>query len=351
MRKEQLVRALVKTAKQNGSGSGSKNGAGRSKRTGRVQTVGRGKQSPKSGGASDSAIARKLRRERNRTESLKNLALVNKLDRSAEQPGKDRVIVVVRDPYWLQAYWEITESTVTRAQVALGAEWYGTQPVLRLLRVSSDSAINSAETMVRQIPIHGGVRNWFIDVPDPPSSYRLALGYATASGKFHLIAKSNLVTTPTPDHEAFDHNWVDIQSEHKRFYAMSGGYSDAQRHEPTGELKAVFEEKLRRPMNVPAFVRMGNGINNDNMEFDFEVDAHLVVHGKANPDANVTLAGEPVELRSDGSFSVRMELPDKRQVLPIVASSRDGTQKRTTVLAVERNTKVMEPVSKQLDEV
>jgi hypothetical protein len=38
-------------------------------------------------------------------------------------------------------------------------------------------------------------------------------------------------------------------------------------------------------------------------------------------------------------------------VLPIVASSRDGTQRRTVVLAVERNTKVMEPVSKQLDEI
>jgi hypothetical protein len=44
-----------------------------------------------------------------------------------------------------------------------------------------------------------------------------------------------------------------------------------------------------------------------------------------------------------------MSMPDRRQLLPIVASSRDGTQQRTIVLAVERNTKVMEPVSRETD--
>jgi hypothetical protein len=39
-----------------------------------------------------------------------------------------------------------------------------------------------------------------------------------------------------------------------------------------------------------------------------------------------------------------MHLPDKRQVLPVVASSADGIESRTVVLAVERNTKTMEPI-------
>ena len=56
------------------------------------------------------------------------------------------------------------------------------------------------------------------------------------------------------------------------------------------------------------------------------------------------VAGRPVKLQADGSFTVRMELPDKRQVLPVTAESRDGFRQRTTVVAVERNTKVMEPV-------
>jgi len=61
------------------------------------------------------------------------------------------------------------------------------------------------------------------------------------------------------------------------------------------------------------------------------------------------LRGEPVRLEPDGTFTMRFELPDRRQVLPVVASSGDGVEQRTIVLAVERNTKVMEPVIRESD--
>jgi hypothetical protein len=37
-------------------------------------------------------------------------------------------------------------------------------------------------------------------------------------------------------------------------------------------------------------------------------------------------------------------MPDRRQVIPAVSASADGVEKRTVVLAVERNTKVLEPM-------
>jgi hypothetical protein len=80
------------------------------------------------------------------------------------------------------------------------------------------------------------------------------------------------------------------------------------------------------------------------LPFDFHVDTELIVHGVTRPDAHVTLRGEPVKIRSDGTFAVRFNLPDRRHVLPVVASSHDGAEQRTIVLAVDRNTKVMEPV-------
>jgi hypothetical protein len=75
----------------------------------------------------------------------------------------------------------------------------------------------------------------------------------------------------------------------------------------------------------------------------FCVDAELLVYGLSHPNAHVTLQGEPVLLRPDGSFVVRMTLADRRQVIPVVASSADGLEQRTIILAVERNTKVLEP--------
>ena len=49
--------------------------------------------------------------------------------------------------------------------------------------------------------------------------------------------------------------------------------------------------------------------------------------------------------------TVRLSMPDRRQVLPVVASTPDGVEQRTIVLAVERNTKVMEPLVREGNEV
>jgi len=78
---------------------------------------------------------------------------------------------------------------------------------------------------------------------------------------------------------------------------------------------------------------------------EFSVDTEMVVFGRTNPGATITLAGEPVRTDADGTFAIRMAMPNRRQVIPVVASSRDGCQQRTTVLAIERNTKEMEPVN------
>ncbi|MEK6237818.1 MAG: hypothetical protein N2C14_24170, partial [Planctomycetales bacterium] len=72
--------------------------------------------------------------------------------------------------------------------------------------------------------------------------------------------------------------------------------------------------------------------------------AKLVVCGATEPGAQVTLQGDSVELRPDGVFTVCFQLQDGRQIIPAVAWSADGGEQRTIVLAVERNTKIMEPV-------
>ena len=62
------------------------------------------------------------------------------------------------------------------------------------------------------------------------------------------------------------------------------------------------------------------------------------------------MQGEPVKVHADGTFHVRFDLPNRRQVIPIVACTKDGIEQRTVVLAVERNTKVMEPITRESGE-
>ena len=54
--------------------------------------------------------------------------------------------------------------------------------------------------------------------------------------------------------------------------------------------------------------------------------------------------GSNLVVNPDGTFTVRFSLPDSRQIIPAVAASADGVEERTIVLAVERNTKELEPM-------
>jgi hypothetical protein len=261
--------------------------------------------------------------------------------------GKDRIVVMVRDPYWLHCYWELTRHAIQRAEAALGQEWHTAKPILRLLDVSSQDTTSATESIIRDIDIHGGCNNWYIDVGNPPRSFRVDIGYLARSGRFYVLSRSNVVTTPRAGvSDIIDENWIDIDSKKaERIYAMSGGF------DPAGtsslELKQLFEERLRRPLGSPAVTSFGSGglmPGGKMRKFWFQLDAELIVYGATEPNARVTLQGEPVKLRPDGTFTMRFSLPDSRQIIPAVATSPDGIEERTIVLAVERNTKQLDPV-------
>jgi hypothetical protein len=294
-------------------------------------------------------VIRRLEQAKLRKDRLKNLSSF----RSPAAPNgftRDRLVVMVRDPYWLHAYWELTRLGVERAQAAMGEQWHSAKPVLRLMEVSSSGTTNTTEMVLRTIEIHGGVNNWYVDVADPPRSYRLDIGYQAPNGKFFLLARSNIVTTPKAGaSDSIDENWTDVASNFDKIYAMSGGYAG---NGSSGDLQELFEERLRRPMGAPLTTRYVAGRNgfDKKHDFSFDVDAELIVYGVTEPDAHVTLQGDPVKLRPDGSFTVRFSLPNCRQVIPAVASSADGVEQRTVVLAVERNTKTMEPVMRDGNE-
>jgi hypothetical protein len=296
-------------------------------------------------------IADRIHRVHAERERLKDLSGTFSVAKSAGKrhaPEKDRLALIVRDPYWLQAIWTITRHSVKRAEAALAEHWHTALPVLRLLEVDGGHTTSTAERLTREIDVHGGVTNWYIEVANPPHSFRVELGYKSAGGRFFSLCRSNTVHTPAPDSgDVIDENWTDVAENYERVYAMSGGYAEDNQ---SGELQELFEERLRRPMTNIAAGQFGSGaerVLNRHRDLDFHVDAEMILYGRTKPDAKVTLAGEPIKLRADGSFTVRQPMPDKRQVLPVVASTPDGVEQRTIVIAVERNTKVLEPMHRE----
>jgi uncharacterized protein len=258
--------------------------------------------------------------------------------------AKDRVVVVVRDPYWLHVYWELTHQSVQRAEAALGQDWHGARPILRVCDVSAQDTTSTAEAVVRDVDIHGGCNNWYVEVAQPPRSYRVDVGYVSKRGQFYVLARSNVVTTPKAGvSDTIDENWSDVDAKQAdRLYAMSSGFDPTAGD--TRALREFFEERLRRPMNAPALANAVPPPPGKERKFFFSIDAEMIVFGRTAAGARVTIQGEPVKLRPDGTFTMRYSFPDGRQILPAIAESADGVEERKIVLAVERNTKELEPL-------
>jgi hypothetical protein len=81
--------------------------------------------------------------------------------------------------------------------------------------------------------------------------------------------------------------------------------------------------------------------------FWFVLDCELIVYGATEPGATVTLGGKPVQLRPDGTFTLRFALPDGKIELDAHACSADGLEERIIKSVVERNTERPAPVLKK----
>jgi uncharacterized protein len=336
MRKDQLIRALTVT-RSSASRLKQKSRSTKPQRPSRAKALRPRKQSAN---AAEPAVAARHSRPASSASPAPG-SLPHTLDHEFQ---KDRIIVLARDSYWLHAYWELSRTTLARAQAALGQEWHSAQPILRVMDVTSEDTTTATERQVRDICIHGGVNNWYIDVLEPPRSFRIDIGYLSRRGKFYVLARSNIVSTPKAGvSDALEENWTDVQQQFDR--VSNPSTIGSARANSSLDLRDLFEERLRRPLSSVSMQNLSvSGLPSLGRTFHFEIDAELIVYGTTEPNARVTLQGEPVVLRSDGTFTVRFSLPDSRQIIPAVASSADGIEERTVVLAVERNTKELEPM-------
>ncbi|HAA90697.1 MAG: Uncharacterized protein XD63_1690 [Thermoanaerobacterales bacterium 50_218] len=122
--------------------------------------------------------------------------------------GENKIIALVRDPYWIFAYWEVSETS----------KWEGSRPVLRLCEEGGS---------YQQIEINDYANNWYINTGRPNTTFWVELGRILPDGTYILIARSNLVTTPRDRvSEIVDEEWLLLAEQEKELYekikAVSG---------------------------------------------------------------------------------------------------------------------------------
>ncbi len=244
----------------------------------------------------------------------------------------EELTAVAHDPHWIHARWVLKRTTVLRAEAALGAQWFRSVPVIRVFALDVDEVKGVSANWVRDVEIHGECDHWFVPVENPPGAYKLEIGYAVPRGPFFALAKSRKVTTPRPGSKA---------AERLGWNRGNGNGAPARTGLSRSPVTDPQFEKFLAARAVSYALGNGNVRAGGSQEssFAFSLDAELIVSGTAGPQCQLTLQGETVKVGRDGRFTAKLPLLDGRQVIPATAIGPNGTEQRTIVLAVDRNTK------------
>ncbi len=255
--------------------------------------------------------------------------------------GDHRIVLMVKDPWWLYAYWEIQPSHERQVRSQLAPEdMSGLSSVLRVYDVTGREFPTQAANARFDISLSGLATNWYIHVDAPDRSFVVELGLLTKHGRFLLLARSNRVTTPRyGPSDVVDEEWLTTDENYWKLFGVAAGIG-------MGSSPVGFKELLeRKPFSAAMFspglfspvkAKLPKG-------FWLWVDTELVIYGATDPKTQVTIQGQPVTLNPDGTFSTRMALPDGTQSIPVEATSSDQQDARTITTTVSRKTEGQTP--------
>ncbi|MGE5197484.1 MAG: DUF4912 domain-containing protein [Deltaproteobacteria bacterium] len=255
--------------------------------------------------------------------------------------GRDRIVLQVRDPWWLHAYWEVVSQTYDRLRSELGDILYRAKRVLRIYDVSHIVFNGKNAHRYFDIDVGPDATNWYIDTGGPGRSWCVDLGFLLPDGRFIMIARSNVVYTPLAGPSWItDEEWMVPDEMFARLYGMGFGFGKSS---PVGK---AWQERMRRALfsgvlSSPGLASAASPVKKipKQRKFWLLVNTELIVYGATEPDAKVYVQGREIRLRPDGTFSLRYALPDGKQVIPVRGIAADGLEERTITPIVTKETK------------
>ncbi len=251
----------------------------------------------------------------------------------------NRMVLQVRDPYWLYVYWDIEEELIETLKGKIGPDTFSNfYPLLRVYDVTEFDIGESSTLDYFDIQVHQNDTKWYINVDKPNHSYRVDFGVYAEGYDFTTIVRSNKVMTPRAGaSDVIDEEWLIVEEEYKKLYRLTAGYGIG---DSSIEITESLMQRQLREMGSGAISSISSPMVKPGMERPFwlNVNTELVVYGATEPDAIVTIQGKPVTLRPDGTFTFRYALPDGIKTIPVKARSADGTHHYSITPIVKKET-------------
>ncbi|MBL7081015.1 MAG: DUF4912 domain-containing protein [Candidatus Omnitrophica bacterium] len=161
---------------------------------------------------------------------------VQKIDKPQQLPtgyGKDKIVLRVRDPYWIYAYWEITESTWEKLRRETPSLDEKTKIILRVYDTTDTIFDGSNAHSFFDIVVNSFANNWHIETKTPARSWCVDLGLLLPDNRFLTIVRSNIVSTPIAGPSCInDQEWMVTEDMFARLYGVGVGASPVKRGKP-----------------------------------------------------------------------------------------------------------------------
>lgn len=151
--------------------------------------------------------------------------------------GRDRMILMARDPNWIYAYWEISATTQKNLRQELGKAVDDSRRVLRLYDVTGVDFNGANANSYVDIPIDKHADNWHLEVGRPNRSFCVDLGCILSGGRFVTVLRSNTVATPRAGiSDCQDEEWMWLEGVYRTFTRYHGGVSSPALIEERGRM-------------------------------------------------------------------------------------------------------------------
>ena len=259
-------------------------------------------------------------------------------DITEEDVEEESLDVTVMDPYWLHVIWTIRRRTIERAKAAMGQSWYEAKPILRVnvLR-GGDAGTGGRYYHERDVLIHGRSNHWFVSISNPPRTYLIEIGYLSRQGFFCLL-RGNVVSTPQIRgvlryEKSTDVSWMtacDLRPAQTPDWSPSNHVLSRKWTSKASSLFSIEDETD------------GKTVHNTMADYPFRISTEMVIYGSTSPDSQVTANEEWVAVQPDGTFMLRVDVPEQgKQMLTLDSTNRRESQK--IHLTLERTTQVQKP--------
>jgi hypothetical protein len=269
--------------------------------------------------------------------------------------GDTKLVLLPKDPVWMHAYWEISQSSKDYFYKKYGHDLVSGVFILRVYDVTDIIFDGSNAHRFFDIRLGSNIEKWYINVGEYNRVWCTELGCILNDGNFIPIVRSNAVALPVfgvCDQE--DTQWASYHVFDQTLFEIVGKTSsnfvnlsrqDIEKEKTwgskldTGNLFRMPTSKTSSSVFAGHFCTQTVSKPQEEKFFWLKADTEIVVYGATQAGAALTIQGNEVEVDDDGSFSAKFYLPDGKDEYTIEAVSSDGKQSKRIFFTISKQTK------------